>query len=134
MSPRGFFVVLSLAVSVSLPSATARKNAGVSDVILKNLLLKSYSKTQYPPGPGPTDVKLGLYVKRLELCERDLQMALSVFVRQAWRDERLAFNSSVIRGWSDPALSDLDPDDIPENIYLQVEQMKQIFIPDIFFR
>lgn len=109
-------------------------SCGIVDKIIEHLF-KSYSKTDFPNQNGSTEVKVGFYINSMVVNDLDMNTGINFYFRQEWKDKRLKFDEDVIRSWNDSVLNGLSAKDIPQQIRLPPEYIKnKVFIPDIFFR
>ena len=82
-------------------------------------LLKGYSKFEPPALDKPTQVQLGIYVNSIySISEQTIDYSMDLYLRQAWRDPRLAF----------------EPFRNISKLRLMGKPWDSVWVPDTFFR
>lgn len=100
------------------PGALIKGENSPSTAIVDRLL-HYYNRQEPPMKDRPTRVRLGIYVNSFySISEQTMDYSLNFYLRQAWRDPRLAFEAT----------------DGIEKIKLEEGKWNEIWIPDTFFR
>ena len=107
--------------TISRKREDRRKQKPPRDAVeLTQRLLSGYRKQEPPLKTFPTEVRLGIYVVSFyAISEGTMDYSVSMYLRQSWKDPRLAF---------DPIDGKID------TIRLHDDSWNRIWMPDVFFR
>jgi cation transporter family protein len=116
-------VVASLVLVCLLPSSIVCSWMPIkksSESVIVRRMLKGYSEQEPPMKDRATEVKLGIYVNSFySINEQTMDYSISMYLRQLWKDPRLAFES---------------PDGKTKEVKLLEKQYDKLWKPDTFFR
>ncbi|ELT96268.1 hypothetical protein CAPTEDRAFT_185512 [Capitella teleta] len=102
-------------LSVCFPNARTNTTLGSTTEFIRDLIHPSkYDKNDLPTS-GQTNVSIGVYLNNIVLNEKKSSMKVLMYLRQAWKDPRMAHNSN-------------------QRQRVPSEFIDQIWRPDTFFR
>ncbi|XP_020905155.1 gamma-aminobutyric acid receptor subunit beta-4-like [Exaiptasia diaphana] len=109
------FLLLAIAVS-GVSSLTGNGNSSVSSILDRILKHEKYDKRLRPSyGDGPVVVTVGFWVLSIDSINVvDMDYTLDIFLRQSWRDERMAHELNT-------------------TMFLSNTVMDKIWMPDSYF-
>ena len=93
---------------------------------------ETYNKEVPPRISRPYQDRLGIYINNFDINDDERTLEISFYLRQSWRDERLAFNGEITKDWD--GAEDIKRGLI-QKIQISANDIKNnIFLPDLFFR
>ena len=98
--------------------------------------MDSYSKDLYPREDRPTEDRLGVYINRISINEKDMTFEITFYMKQSWQDPRLSWERSTVDSWDDipDSLKRKLQDGFYRKIRVSPENVNKLFLPDLFFR